>query len=1179
MNTVFNDAVAELTELGTLSEAVLHESNIFDLTGAVDAVKPHLVATCVPQRKWRLVVCSDETAAKDIYEGCRFSTDEVVYYPAKDLLFYQSDIRSNELNKERQTAIALLLEKESGIVVTTIDALMNRIPPKEVFLRSLVTIAVDDRLELEDMKKRLLLLGYEPVGSVRERGEFAARGGIVDVFPLNTMHPFRIEFWDDMVDSIRAFDEESQKSIDKVDVITIYPVIEVTLEDEALDDALASMEKDYTKNYERLREEMRTEEAHRLKQTYDQIREMVTEGIYGEELETLLPYFCKKTAGLLDYFGDDAIIFFDEIRHIEERGRVVFEEFSDSIMRRIAAGFSLPKTVEMMQSEKSIFAALKKRSGIILSALTAASEIIRPKAHFYIHAVSVTAFNQSFEQFIKELESYRKQKYHIVFLTASRTRGKRIEEDLQDRGFSVFYTEDLSHKVHAGEIMIALASISRGYAFPDSRYVFISENDLFGEQRSRRRRKKRFSGEKLGGISELHIGDYVVHENYGLGIYQGMEKIEVERIAKDYIKIAYAKGSNLYIPATQWDVIGKYQSAGGGKPKLATLGTLEWKNTKEKVRGAVATVAHELVELYALRQQNTGFVYGPDTVWQKEFEETFPYEETESQLAAIADVKKDMESTRIMDRLICGDVGYGKTEIAIRAAFKAVQEGKQVVYLCPTTILCNQHYNTFRVRMAGYPVNIGMLSRFRSARENKETVKKLKKGEIDIVIGTHRALSKDVEYKDLGLLIIDEEQRFGVNHKEKIKQMKKNVDVMSLSATPIPRTLHMSLVGIRDMSVLEEAPLERTPIQTYVFEKNDEMVREAIVREMARGGQVYYVINRVRQIADVAASIEKLVPEASVAYAHGQMSKSRLEMIMSDFINREIDVLVATTIIEIGLDITNVNTIIIHDADQLGLSQLYQLRGRVGRGNRTAYAFLMYRRNKMLKEVAEKRLSAIREFTDLGSGFKIAMRDLEIRGAGTMLGEAQSGHMEAVGYDLYCKLLNEAVRKEKGEESLEDFDTTVDIEIDAYIPERYIVDEADKLDIYKRIAAVETEEEQDEMIEELVDRYGDVPKSVMNLLFVARLKAAAHAAYITDLKQRGMEITCKLYERAKIDPLAIPPLLKEAAPYLSFIPDKNTPAFEFNFAKNKKIQPKEIPDYLFSFCHKVSKEALLPPDA
>ncbi|MBQ9632153.1 MAG: transcription-repair coupling factor, partial [Lachnospiraceae bacterium] len=654
------------------------------------------------------------------------------------------------------------------------------------------------------------------------------------------------------------------------------------------------------------------------------------------------------------------------------------------------------------------------------------------------------------------------------------------------------------------------------------------------------------------------VGDYVVHENHGLGIYQGIEKIRVGKVEKDYIKIAYAKGSNLYILASQFDLIGKYGNVGDKKPKLSTLGTTEWTKTKSKVRGAVAAVAKDLVSLYAARQQTKGYAYGKDTVWQQEFEETFPYEETAGQLSAIEDVKADMMSEKIMDRLICGDVGYGKTEVAIRAAFKAVQEGKQVVYLCPTTILCSQHYNTFVQRMAAYPINIGMLSRFRTTAQNKETIAKLKSGEMDIVIGTHRALSKDVGYKDLGLLIIDEEQRFGVTHKEKIKKMKTSVDVISLSATPIPRTLHMSLVGIRDMSLLDEAPMERMPIQTFVFEQNDEMIREAVSRELARDGQVYYVTNRIQGIEDKAARISTLVPQARVAYAHGRMSKTLLEDIMADFINHEIDVLVATTIIEIGLDISNVNTIIIHDADMLGLSQLYQLRGRVGRSNRRAYAFLMYRRDKLLREVAEKRLAAIREFSELGSGFKIAMRDLEIRGAGTMLGEAQSGHMESVGYDLYCKLLSEAVKKEKGEVVEEEFETTVDLAVDAYIPAGYITDESQKLSAYRRISGIRSKEEKEELVEELVDRYGDPPKAVMNLLFVMEARERAHRVYVTEIKQEGKRVTFALLPDANLNPAGIPGLVKEYSPFLEFVNDKEKPAFSLDLTRKKEFSTKQV---------------------
>ena len=605
--------------------------------------------------------------------------------------------------------------------------------------------------------------------------------------------------------------------------------------------------------------------------------------------------------------------------------------------------------------------------------------------------------------------------------------------------------------------------------------------------------------------------------------------------------------------ATGLDVLQKYASADAKKPKLNKLGSKEWERTKTRVRSAVNEVAKDLVELYALRQQSEGFQYGKDTVWQKEFEEMFPFEETEDQLAAIADTKADMESTRIMDRLICGDVGYGKTEIAIRAAFKAVQEGKQVVYLVPTTILAQQHYTTFVQRMKDFPVRIDLMSRFRTAAQLKKTVTDLQKGLVDIVIGTHRVLSNDVKFKDLGLLIIDEEQRFGVAHKEKIKKLKENVDVLTLTATPIPRTLHMSLVGIRDMSVLEEAPNDRLPIQTFVCEYNEELVREAIARELARNGQVYYVYNRVNNIADVAAAVSKLVPEANVAFAHGQMKEHELEQIMYDFINGEIDVLVSTTIIETGLDISNVNTMIIHDSDNMGLSQLYQLRGRVGRSNRTAYAFLMYKRDKMLKEVAEKRLAAIKEFTDLGSGFKIAMRDLEIRGAGNLLGMKQHGHMEAVGYDMYCKMLNEAVQNLKGIAVKTDFTTTVDLDVDAYIPPEYIMNEVQKLDIYKRIAGIENGKERDDMKDELLDRFGDIPRSVDNLLRIALIRVAAHSLDMMEIKGKNERILFTFRPDADIDPSGIPDLLKKYGQSLSFTAYGN-PFFTYKYKKTGLVE-------------------------
>ena len=598
--------------------------------------------------------------------------------------------------------------------------------------------------------------------------------------------------------------------------------------------------------------------------------------------------------------------------------------------------------------------------------------------------------------------------------------------------------------------MVASGRLGNGFEYPTLKFVVLSEKDIFKERKAKKPKKKsQYSGQKINSLSEISVGDYVVHEKYGLGIYRGMEKIESDGITKDYINIEYKDASNLFVPASQLELIQKYSNLSARKPKLNKLGGTEWEKTKSRVRSQVQIAAQDLVKLYAERQAKEGYAYGKDTVWQKEFEELFTYQDKVDHISAIEETKRVMVSHRFMDRLICGDVGYGKTEVAIRAAFKAVMDSKQVVYLVPTTILAQQHYNSFKERMEHYPVEIAMLSRFCTPKEQKRIFDGLKNGTIDIVIGTHKVLSKNIKYKNLGLLIIDEEQRFGVKQKEKIKQLKKDVDVLALSATPIPRTLHMSLAGIRDMSVLEVPPVDRRAIQTYVMEYNEELVREAIERELGRGGQVYYVYNRVNNIDEVAAGLQRLLPNATVEYAHGQMGERQLETIMSGFINKEIDVLVSTPIIETGLDIPNVNTMIIQDAQLFGLSQLYQLRGRVGRSNRTAYAFLMYRRNSILKEEAEKRLKAIREFTDLGSGFKIAMRDLEIRGAGNLLGAEQSGHMESVGYDLYCKMLNEAVLTMKGEQQeVDTFTTSIDLSIDAYIPETYIKSESEKLSWY-----------------------------------------------------------------------------------------------------------------------------------
>ena len=1080
--------LAPLLELADHQEIVRDrqkEKGIIQVAGCTNSQKTHLMYALSDGCEYRVIAFSSEEKAKKAYEEYRIFTDEVYLYPARDLLFYYADIKGKVLTNRRMEVLRALIEKEAEspmTVITTMDAFLDGLPHPEEIRRERISLSGGDEINLTEFEARLSALGYERESQIEGPGQFAVRGGILDVFPLTEELPVRIELWGDEIDSLRSFDVESQRSVENLETVTIYPASE---------------------NWKR-------------------------------EMDTV---------SFLEYFPKEkSLLLLDEPQRLQEMAEEVEAEYFHSRESRIEAGMDREEDISLtVFATKDIIGKMNQYSGIAVTTLESKCGLFRLRKTYSIQARGVNPYNNSFELLTRDLKRLKREKYRVVLLSASRTRAKRLAEDLRDYDLSSFYSEDMERTVNPGEIMVSCGYVAEGYEYPMLKFMVISETDIFGRRKKKKHRKK-YEGQKIRDFAELKPNDYVVHENHGIGIYQGIEKIEVDKVVKDYMKISYAEGGVLYIPVAQMDLIQKYAGSDAKKPRINKLGTIQWGKTKSQVKKAVQTVAADLVELYAARQRAEGFVYGPDTVWQREFEEMFPFEETEDQIQAIEDTKRDMESTKIMDRLICGDVGYGKTEIAIRAAFKAVQEGKQVVYLVPTTILAQQHYNTFVQRLKDFPVRIDLLCRFRTSYQQKKTVEDLKKGLVDIVIGTHRVLSKDVGYKDLGLLIIDEEQRFGVTHKERIKKLRENVDVLTLTATPIPRTLHMSLIGIRDMSVLEEAPQDRLPIQTYVMEYNDEMVREAITRELSRGGQVYYVYNRVTDIADVAGRIGRLVPEANVSFAHGQMRERELEDIMYDFINGDIDVLVSTTIIETGLDISNANTMIIQDADRFGLSQLYQLRGRVGRSNRMAYAFLLYRRDKLLKEVAEKRLAAIREFTDLGSGIKIAMRDLEIRGAGNLLGEAQSGHMEAVGYDLYCKMLNEAVMQLKGGGEQEVFNTSVDLNIDAYIPESYIRNEYQKLDIYKRIAAIETEEEMDDMTEELIDRFGDIPKKVQQLLHIAALKALAHEAYVTAVEQKGETFKFTMYERAKIDVQKIPALLASYQNTLSFKAEE-TPYF------------------------------------
>lgn len=1131
------------------------------ISGCIDTQKIHLVHAAVNDYRFRLIITGDEAKAREMQEDSRFFDKSSIYYPAKDFIFYSADVHGNQLAGERlrciQKIIAAQDNKTNITVITTIDGCVDMLMPLQRYRDNIIHFKNSDIIDTEKLISKLVGIGYTRVPMIDGQGQFAVRGGIIDIFSYTDETPVRIELWDDEIDSIRFFDVESQRSVEKIQTYDVFPATEWILSEDEIDAGFEKVKDEVEKqlvtlgNDKKKKTQQEMDACNRLRHAYADFERT-------RDYSKFILSFTDEIEGFTDYFPKDKTVFvLDEPDRIMERMELISYEYEESMKNRLEGGYVVASQTKLMRPIAEVYKNMQSSRLMLLSSLDYKPKMLKPADYLRIDTRSISSYNNSFEYLADDINKYKRTGYRVVLVCNSRTRAARIVADLEELGTQSYFSEDYDKEIMPGTVMVTYGNIHRGFEYPLIGFVIITENDIF-TSRTRKKQKKKYEGRSIAGFNELNVGDYVVHEMHGLGVYKGIEKITVEGVEKDYIKIEYAGNSNLYVLATQLDRLQKYAASDTEKkPKLNKLGSVEWNKTKAKVHGAVEEIAKDLVELYSIRQNQKGYAFGPDTVWQKEFEEMFPYEETDDQLNAIADTKADMESTRIMDRLICGDVGYGKTEVAIRAAFKAVQEGKQVAYLVPTTILAQQHFNTFEQRMKNFPLKVAQLSSFRTNKEIKETLADLKKGFVDVVIGTHRLLSKDVEFKDLGLLIIDEEQRFGVAHKEKIKKLKNNIDVLTLSATPIPRTLHMSLVGIRDMSVLEEPPVDRVPIQTFVTEHNDEMIREAINRELARGGQVYYVYNRVRSIDEAAAHIQELVPQANVAFAHGQMEKRELEKIMVDFINGDIDVLISTTIIETGMDISNVNTMIIEDADKFGLSQLYQLRGRVGRSNRTAYAFLLYRRDRMLTEVAEKRLSAIREFSDFGSGFKIAMKDLEIRGAGNVLGKSQHGHMAAVGYDLYCKMLNEAVNDLKGIKNEYSFETNVDLSVDAYIPSTYIKSEYQKLDIYKRIAAIESEEELSDMKDELVDRYGSLSTPAVNLLNIALIKSMAHKIGIMEMKgtiEDGpsgcYKTVMKVYPKAEINTEAIPDFIDSFGGAMKLV-SGSQPQFIWRVTKKK----------------------------
>lgn len=1170
--------VMEMAEYGKMKTTLARRAGALAVTGCAESQKMNMVYGMTQDKRTRLIVTYSDIRANEIYEDYLFYDRNTCVFPAKDMIFFEADINGNQVTRQRLKCYRRLIEGRPITMITTWDALMLPCIDPAVIKENIIEISKGDTIDLKALSRQLVKLGYENREQVENPGEFTVRGGIIDIFDLTEENPYRIELWGDEIDSIRNFDVLSQRSILKLETIKIYPAAEMVLGDAELRAGIKKIEKECENYSQTLRDAFKTEEAARIRKRVATLKEELFElGISRSlvNLESYLGYFYDDLKALISFFSKEkSCIIIDEPGRVAEHADATLAEFTQSMSTRLEMGYILPGQAGLIISTEESMAYLEDREVLMLGILSCNNPYIKPLETYDAGARGIASYNNSFEELLKDLNKYHKQKYRVLLLSGSRTRAKRLAQDLNAEGLNSFYTEDPSREIQPGEVECFYGHIRKGFEYPNLKYVVISESDIWGSQNKKKKSKKKIDGASaIRDFKDLKVGDYVVHESHGLGVYQGIEQLRVDNIVKDYIKISYRDGGNLYVPATGLDVIQKYAAADAKAPRLNKLGTKDWEKTTTRVKEAVDEIANDLVELYAARSQMKGFEYGPDTVWQREFEEMFPYEETEDQQKAIDDTKADMQSTKIMDRLICGDVGFGKTEVAIRAAFKAVQEGKQVVYLVPTTILAQQHFDTFRQRMKDFPVTVELMSRFRAPSEQKKVIEGLKKGMVDIVIGTHRVLSKDMQYKDLGLLIIDEEQRFGVTHKEAIKKLRQTVDVLTLTATPIPRTMHMSLIGIRDMSILEEAPEERRPIQTFVCEYNEAMVREAILREITRGGQVYYVYNVVNNIADITAQIAALVPEANVAFAHGQMREQELERIMYDFINGEIDVLVSTTIIETGMDIPNVNTMIIHDSDKLGLSQLYQLRGRVGRSSRTAYAFLMYKRDKMLKEVAEKRLNAIREFTDLGSGYRIAMRDLEIRGAGNLLGAKQSGHMQSVGYDMYCKLLAEAVRSKKGEKTVPDFETEIDIDVDAYIPDSYIMNELQKLDIYKRITAVETKAEYNDMQDELIDRFGEMPVSANNLLRIALLKAAAHKYGIAEIKGHAGDINVSMRVDAPIAVENIPLVLQNCGKQLTF-GAKGTPVFRYRYETNGLVE--KDAEQLLEKCEWLITEAFAP---
>ena len=1035
------------------------------------------------------IVTYNEIQARKIVEDIKNFTERVVFFPKKDIVTYDYIAESKDLPYERIETLNQIVSKKKFIIVTTIEAVMQKLPSKETLYKNILEFKVGKSYSIEELKKKLIQLGYTRYDLIEGRGQFSIRGGIVDI-STNENTGIRIEFWGDEIDSIRSFHILSQRSIQNLEKITIFPAHEYVLE---------KTKEEVCKKIEKIKVDTDLQEE-KLKEDIEQIKV----GDYISKIDKYFNCFYEKEESLLNYLSKQTCIIFDEISKIEQREKNIFQDQENLERALLEKEKWIPQAISNKSSLEQIKENLDNQF-IYMEKLDT-----KPKFQietYFMNYREINYYKSEIENFLKDLKKLISEKKKVTVFVNSKEKAKKLKTILEKEEIICKIEENLDKTIIVKStesiVTITVGTVSSGFENITLNQVIISADELIeGDKRRRKITNTAYKeGEKVV-FADLKIGDYVVHKNYGIGIYIGVNTITADGTTKDYIKIKYQADDILYVPTNQMDSIRKYIGGDGLLPKINKLGSKEWENTKAKVKKNLREVARDLIELYAKREKVKGYAFSKDTPWQKQFEENFPYQETEDQLRCIEEVKKDMEKDKPMDRLLCGDVGYGKTEVAIRAAFKAVMDHKQVAYLVPTTVLAEQQYKEFKTRMEGFAVKVEILNRFKNKKYQEEVIKKLKLGEVDVVIGTHRMLSNDIEFKDLGLLIIDEEHRFGVKAKEKIKKYKSSIDVLTMTATPIPRTLHMSIVGVRDMSVIYEPPQNRKPVQTYVLEYDEEVIKEAITKELERGGQVFYLFNRVENIEKKAVEISQLVPEANVVYAHGQMTGARIEEIMQEFIEGKTNVLVCTTILESGIDIPNANTIIVENADRMGLAQLYQIRGRVGRSNKQAYAYITYKRDKLLSEVADKRLKAIKEFTEFGSGFKIAMRDLEIRGAGSLLGEIQSGHLEQVGYETYCTLLDEVVKEIQGVEVQEDTDIQIDLNVTSYIPDTYISDPGQKIEIYQSIALCKKEEDIANIIDEIIDRFGNMPDELENLIEIARIKYLSKKLFITKIASR-----------------------------------------------------------------------------